>query len=492
MIAAIGILVAALAVGPPGNDCDARHLLAQMRQASGGDRWNGVAEIVADGTVDDAGSSGSFHEARDPKTGRSAFSESLDVGQVTYIYDGKTKWEVDQGGGVTALDAPDSAARALTTAYIDSVNFWTHPAQTRCLRPRSEDAKAFDVIRVAPPGGSAADLWVDRSTYLIDRKVEQWPTTTLTERYADYRRSDGVMLPYRVTRQYGDQSGAPVEAVERIRTYRPLTTVRETDFARPPDPPPGRISGAQASVPISVDHGVTVFDARIDGRGPFAFTLDPGAQGALTTVASTPLDLAIGKMNRVMTIQIGAASIDDIDLPVYSGAATDLFPKRSPGLSPIAGTLGPEILDRFAVRLDYTSNVMTLAPSGSLGCAGTAVAERFVLQEDDDIPLVHAMVDGHDGLFQFDLRAPASLMLFKPFLDRTGVSGSNVVRSLSIGGTTLHGVPTRFLASTAGKFSSRTEAGVLGSALLSRFVTTIDYRHRSICFERAAKTASYP
>lgn len=483
MIAALGVLVAVLGVGQPGEACDPPHLLAHMRQASGGDRWDGVAEIVADGTIDDAGSKGSFHETRDPKTGRSAFSESLDVGRVTYVYDGRTKWEVDQGGGVSALDAPDTAARALTTAYIDSANFWTHPARTTCLRTQSEDGRVFDVIRVAPAGGSAADLWVDRSTYLIDRKVEQWPTTTLTERYADYRRTDGVMLPYRVTRQNTDQSGAPAETVEQIGTYRSLMTVREPDFARPPDPPPGRISGARAAVPISVDHGVTVFDATIDGHGPFAFTFDPGAQGVLTTVASTPLGLAIGKMNRMKTIQLGAASIEAIDLPAYAGAATDLFPKHTPGLSPIAGALGPEILDRFAVRLDYSTNTMTLAPPGSLGCTGTGVAERFVLQEDDDIPLVHAAVDGHDGLFQFDLRAPTSLMLFKPFLDRTGVSGSSAVQSLSIGGTVLHAVPARFLTSTVGKFASRTEAGVLGSALLSRFVTTIDYRNRTICFK---------
>lgn len=483
MIAVIGVLIAALAVGQQHDNCDARQLLLHMRQAAGGDHLDGVAEIVSDGTIDDAGSKGSFRVARDPKTGRSTFSESLDAGRVTYIYDGKTKWEVDQGGGVSALDASDSVSRAVTTAYIGSANVWTHPAQTTCLPTQTEGGKTFDVIRVAPPGGSAADLWVDRSTYLIDRKVEQWPTTTLTERYADYRRIDGLMQPYHVTRQYTDQSGAPAETVEQIRTYRSLMTVRESDFARPPEPPAGRLSGARASVPISLDHGVTVFDATVDGRGPFAIVLDPGAQGVLTTVASTPLGLAIGKMNRVKTIQIGTASIEDIDLAAYPGAATDLFPRRTPGLSPIAGTLGPEILDRFALRLDYATNTMTLAPPGSLGCKGPGVEERFVLQEDDDIPLVHASVDGHDGLFQFDLRAPTSLMLFKPFLDRTGVSGSNAVQSLSIGGIVLHAVPARFLTSTVGKFASRTEAGLLGSALLSHFVTTIDYRHRTICFE---------
>jgi hypothetical protein len=486
MIVAAGVLVLALGVGLPPNDCDARRVLTHVRQATGGDRWHGIAEIVADGTIDDAGSRGSFHKARDRKTGRSRFSESLDAGRITYVYDGKTKWEVDQGAGVHALDAPDSVARAVTIAHIDSDIFWTDPVHATCRRMQSDRGKDFYVIRVAPPGGSAADLWVDRSTYMIDRKVEQWPTTMMTERYADYRRTEGVALPYRIIRQYADQNGVPAETSEQIRNYRLLRTVQETDFVRPSEPPAGRITGTRALVPISVDHGVIVFNATIDGRGPFAFTFDPGAQGVLTTVASVPLGLTTGKMHHVKTIQMGIASIDDIDLPVYAGAATDLFPQRTSGLQPIAGSLGPEILDRFDVRLDYTADAMTLAPPRNLGCAAPARSERFVLQEDDDIPLVHATVDGHDGLFQFDLRAPTSLMLFKPFLERTGESGTNVVRSLSIGGTVLHDVPARFLTSTTGKFASRTEAGLLGSALLSRFVTTIDYRHRTICFKPAA------
>ena len=481
MILEAAVMAAALTGSRPSTACDGKQVLAQVRVATGGSRWNSIGEIIADGDIDDAGSKGSFRRERDPKTGRDAFSESLDVGRIKYLFDGTTKWEVDQGGGVHALDAPDSAARAITESFISSSRFWSDDRAAVCVRTEQEGGAVFDVLRVAPPRGSTIDVWIDRSTHRIDREVEQWPTTTLTERYADYRDAGGLVLPYHVTRTYDDQSGSPTQTVEAVRSYRLLADARAADFQRPADPPAGHIAGGSTTLPIALDHGVTIFNASVDGKGPFAFTFDPGAQGVLTSVAATPLGLAAGKMTQVRSIRLGGASIDDVDLPVYAGAATDLFAQRTPGLAPIAGSLGPELLDRFAVRLDYSAMTMTLAPPGTLACDGTA--QRFVLQEDDDIPLIHASADGHDGLFQFDLRAPASLMLFKPFADRTGLQPSDTVSTLSGANTVLRDVPARFLDSVKGKFASRTEAGLLGSALLSRFVTTIDYPNRTICLQ---------
>ncbi|HKW44160.1 MAG TPA: hypothetical protein VJN22_00800 [Candidatus Eremiobacteraceae bacterium] len=487
------LLLATLSIqGPtlaPGG-CAAGRILSEARAVTGGDRWNDVGEIITEGGIDDAGAKGSFRAMRDLKTGRNAFKESLGVGRVAYIYDGHVRWEVDQAGGVHALSAPDSVARAITGAYLDRGVLWSdspNDVKLRCVKTASEGDRAFDVIRVRPSEGSFADLWVDRKTHLIDRKIEQYPTTTMTERYADYRRTDGLTLPYMMTRRYDDQSGAPTETQEVVRAYRVLRAASATDFTRPPDPPPGHLVGHAHSivVPISIDHGVTIFSATIGRQGPFAFTFDPGAQGVLTTVASSRIGLAPGAMHRVRTIRIGDAEIDDIDLPIYGGAATDLFPQRTIGLPPIAGSLGPELLDRFDVRLNYSAKTATLAPLGDLRCSEAGTVERFVLQEDDDIPLVHASIDGHDGLFQFDLRAPASLILFRPFDRRTGVaiSPSGAIHSLVIGGTRFRDVRVRFTTATTGKFASRTEAGLLGSGILSRFITTIDYRDQTICFE---------
>jgi hypothetical protein len=264
-----------------------------------------------------------------------------------------------------------------------------------------------------------------------------------------------------------------------VTRYKLLPVAHDADFRRPPDPMNGRIAGgaSSAQVPFSLDKGVIVFQARINGQGPFAFTFDPGAQGVLTSVAALPLGLKPGKMANVGRLEVGGAQIDNIALPVYAGNSTDLFPARDPNAAPIAGSLGPELLDRFAVRLDYAAQTLTLTPmTGSPG-APTGATQRFTLQEDDDIPLVRAAIDGVPGLVQFDVRAPAALILFRH------PAGTGTVQRLELGGIVLHDVPARFTDAQAGKFSSRTEAGLVGSRVLSQFVTTLNYRAQTIRFE---------
>jgi hypothetical protein len=481
----------------PASQCDAYRIFAQSRAVTGGQRWNDIKEIVAEGEIADSGAVGSFYIARDLIAGNSTFVESLEQGRVAYIYDGHTKWEQDQGLGVHALNAEDSIARAITDAYLDRNGFWKGPtdaARFDCLPGVSAHGSNFYAVRVIPRHGSLATLWIDRSTHLIDRTVEQLPTTSRTTLYRDYREVGGLVLPFKVVERFTDPYGNPAVVSQRIGRYRLLSTSRRTDFRRPPNPTNARIDNRAMStrIPFSLDKGVVVFNASVNGQGPFPFTFDPGAQGALTSAVSGRLGLKPNTMANVSLLRVGDAEISDIALPVYGGKPTDLFPERDPSKAQIAGSLGPELLDRFAVRLDYATQTMTLAPPRSFHCPKNGDARHFWLQEDDDIPLIPAIIDGHAGRVQYDVRAPSSLIVFRPFLETTALSrryhaGVGTVDTLVLGGIALHAVPTRFLAARAGKFASRTEAGLVGYRLLSQFITTLDYRTQTICFEHPSR-----
>lgn len=245
-------------------------------------------------------------------------------------------------------------------------------------------------------------------------------------------------------------------------------------------------NAAETRVPFRVDHGVIVFEARMNGRGPFDFVFDPGAQGALTSAAAVPLGLKSGTQTKVRSLRIGGAEIQNVPLPVYAGNPADIF-QASPHEPPIAGALGPEILSRFAVRLDYRAHTLTLAPLKTFVYAGRGVRVPFTLQ-DDNIPLIAASVDGVPGIFQYDVRAPVGLFLFAPFLERSGLArnypaGSHSVGALTLARKTLANVATRFGTTRTGKFGTATEAGLLGYGVLSRFTTTIDYGRKVIYFE---------
>ena len=496
MVALRAIAMAALilpaTVAPSAAQCDARSVLEHLRMATGGHRWTDVKEILAAGAITDSGAVGTFRAERDLIAGRSSFSESLDVGRVGYLFDGSTLWEQDQGLGVHALDASESRARAITQSYLDRNGFWhgpSDPARFSCSSGASTVDAAYDIIRVTPRGGSEVDLWIDRSTHVLDRTAEQLPTTTRTRSYQDYRWVHGLLVPFEITDRFTDGYGNPAVTTQRFTSYQLLSAVRDSDFHRPADPDNGRLRDQRTTtnIPFSLDKGVIVFNAKVNGHGPFAFTLDPGAQGALTTVASRPLGLKPGTMATVGRLNVGDAEIDNIALPVYAGKPTDLFPERDPRKSPIAGSLGPELLDRFAVTLDYATQTMSLSQPRSFRCSPPSVAQLFTLQQDDDIPLVPATIDGHTGRLQFDVRAPGSLVVFLPFLEGTGLAarypaGRGNVHTLVMGGVTLLDIPAHFTADSAGKFASRTEAGVAGYRLLSRFTTTLDYRTHTICF----------
>ncbi|MGE5624932.1 MAG: hypothetical protein ACM3ZT_05235 [Bacillota bacterium] len=247
------------------------------------------------------------------------------------------------------------------------------------------------------------------------------------------------------------------------------------------------------TVPLHVDHGVIFFDAAVDGRGPFAFILDPGAEGGITGDTLHQLGRTDSETAAV-SLSIGTAKLGKLPLRVFDGDGSYLYPKHDPSGPPIAGTLGPEILQRFAMRLDYSHATLTLTPLETFEYHGSGEALPVVFH--DAMPLITASADGVSGLFAYDVRAPGKLMLFHPFLAEHGFLGrygvapsadnpmvAGVLHKLGLAGAVLTDQPATFAGFTTGKFAAADEAGILGYGVLSQFITTVDYRRKLIYFE---------
>ncbi|HEX4300094.1 MAG TPA: hypothetical protein VH327_04420 [Gammaproteobacteria bacterium] len=250
------------------------------------------------------------------------------------------------------------------------------------------------------------------------------------------------------------------------------------------------------SVPMRLDHGVIFFDATLDGKGPYAFILDPGAGGAVSADTLQSLGRKLGETAQ-LDVAVDRVHLGRVALQVIDGDGASLDPKHDPAGPPIAGALGPEILKDYALRVDYAHATLTLTPMGSFRYTGSGKPLPVVFH--DVIPLITASADGVAGLFAYDLRAPGKLMLFHPFLARHGflarygvapdadhpmVLGS--LHRLELAGVTLHEQPATFAGFTSGKFAAEDEAGILGYDVLSQFVTTIDYRDKLVYFEPLA------
>ncbi len=250
------------------------------------------------------------------------------------------------------------------------------------------------------------------------------------------------------------------------------------------------------TLPLRVDKGVIFFDVTVDGKGPFAFILDPAAEGGITGDTLHRLGRSDADTARV-DISVGALHLGRLPLRVFDGDGAYLDPKHDPAAGPIAGTLGPELLTRYAMRLDYAHATLSFTPLAAFQYRGGGKALPLVFH--DVMPLVSASADGVTGLFAYDVRAPGRLMLFHPFLERNGFltrygvqpdaghpSIAGVLHRLELAGVLLQDQPANFAGYTSGKFAAADEAGVLGYDVLSQFVTTVDYRRKLIYFEPVA------
>jgi hypothetical protein len=259
---------------------------------------------------------------------------------------------------------------------------------------------------------------------------------------------------------------------------------------------PAVTAAGEINVPMRLDHGVIFFDATLDGKGPYAFILDPGAQGVMSADTLRKLGLPVTD-SAELDIAIGAATLGKVTLQAIDGDGSSLYPKHDPAGPPIAGALGPEILKRYALRVDYAHATLTLIPLDSFKYAGGGKALHVTFH--DVIPLITAAADGASGLFAYDLRAPGKIMLFHPFLAQNGLLARYGVapdadhpvapgslHALQLAGTTLTEQPVNFVGFTSGKFAAADEAGILGYDVLSQFVTTVDYRDGVIYFEPVA------
>jgi hypothetical protein len=266
---------------------------------------------------------------------------------------------------------------------------------------------------------------------------------------------------------------------------------------------------------------VLLVEAGIIGSSPLPFILDTGGHAILTDDAAKKLGLTSqGKgvstgsgpgststaYTRVARLTLGGADIrDQTFLVMPYGYA---FAERG-DRPPIAGILGLEVFERFAVTFDYDHDQLVLQPfdhgTPPAAMAGDTLPLRFTF----DMPLVGASVDGKHGVFGIDTGNAGNLLLFPQWAGREGllahyargypqptggVGGTFLshiahVRSMQLGDVAL-GIPLAQLTrADAGATGNPTEAGNIGQDVLSRFNVHFDYRRQSMTLLPRRRTA---
>jgi hypothetical protein len=433
------------------------------------------------------------------------------MGEFAEIYDGTTTWSRDISGGAHPFDSPYARERSVTNAYLVRRGYFEPSvrASLACLGARVEGGHSQVVIRVQPSAGASADLAIDAQTHLLASITERAPLERSVVTYADYRNVGGVILPFSILS--GSDKDPTDDYAFMVTRYELRGRVVGADFSKPLPSNSVRMlrNAASTTVPMMLEGRQLMVWASIDGRPEMPFILDTGGHAILTALAAKTLGFAAsgaGKSGgagagtistaytRVRSVRIGNAEL--LDQPFLIIPYPYSFYERGK-LTPLAGILGLEFFERFAVRLDYGDRTVRLTPLSAVAeHPGTAVPISF--DWDMDEPIVTGAADGNAGLFGVDTGNAGDLILFGHFLNQTGLAaryaggalvighgtgGTNTghretLRTFTIGGHELRGIEADFTNMKSGAFSAWTQAGNAGLTILSRFIPTFDYGHQ--------------
>jgi hypothetical protein len=507
--------------------CDARRVFSAMHSAIGGAAWNGISGISAYGRATVSGLRGTARFDDDLTAGRYARRFRIAVmGSSASVYDGSKLWVQDISGGVRPQDSPYARRQSITAAYLARRGYLDPRAGATltCLGIRVDGSRPETIIRVQPRGGSSADLAVDARTYLLSSISQRTPLELSVTAFADYRAVDGVVLPFSIS------SGTKADPTDDygflVTRYELRRTAGKGDFSKPVARNDARMPGGATSttVPMMLEGRQLMIWASIDGKAVMPFILDTGGHAILTTLAAKSLGLlgsgagesggsGAGTIStaytRVKSVRIGQAEL--LDQPFLIIPYPYSFYERGKR-TPLAGIIGLELFERYAVRLDYGDRTVTFTPLSAFRYRGDGTAVPFTFETDPDAPMVVAAADGYPGLFGVDTGNAGSLILFGDFLKRTelgarysggtltighGTGGSNMghletLRRFTIADHNIRDIATDFTQMKSGAFAAWTQAGNMGLTILSRFIPTFDYARQTIYLDPEHRPTPIP
>jgi predicted aspartyl protease len=483
-------------------------LLAAARAADGGDAWDRVQVIASKDTIEVGGMQGTVDSLEDVATGRSAQATHVGTLQQADGFDGKVSWEVTPGGEAQIYDGPDAVARARTAAWVVRRG-WTRAAGAAYRELGDRDG--LHGIEATPDGGQPIELWFDGDHHLARTRARQGRLTVTTD-FADWRPLDGapVLIPHRAVSDDGDARNRVTIVTTSARAQGPAP-----DAAFAPPRTDDRISfadGAKTStLPFELINNHIYVHGTIDGK-PALLLLDTGGANLLTPASAKRLGYtpegamaASGAGDGQPDLAFahgGAVTVGGVTLakPVFYVVDLGALPDVE-GVD-LDGLVGYELFTRLAVRIDYPGRKVTLTAPDAFAPPAGAIAVPFEMS--DRIPVVHGTIDGLPGRFWIDTGSRVSLTTMTKFTKDHDLAGKYEPRfeavtgwgvggaarsapvrfhEVTIGDAKVHDVVGDLFTGDKGALADPDAAANLGGGILSRFVVTFDYAHRTMYLE---------
>lgn len=518
LFGSVALLLPSIVTSTPAGDTTTT-LLQEIRQAYGGDHWSHVGALQSEGSETSDGLSGAWYSLVDLHSGYYISRWHNKMFSTADGSDAQGRWHLGVSGVPGPYDSAEAKAVAISERWLRGFGFLMPNIQAtlRPLPDAEENGHRYLRLEATPDGGRTLTLWIDPITHRLDHSVWKGSFLLWTQRYDDYRAVDGLQLPFRVstssTLAGGGSHGTTIDVAESIHVLpeasidllqRPSNVVHDVSMAH----------GAwETVVPMHLEGGSLLVEASINGQGPMPFILDTGGHAMLTEDAAKRLGLqtegkgvSAGSGPRSMAtaytkidhLTLGDADIHDPTFLVmpypYSGY------QRGTGREPIAGLLGLEIFQRFAVTFDYDHGQLILQPFDHGAARPAEKGDVLPIHFTSDMPLIDAALDGKPGIFGIDTGNSGYTLVFPQWAKQQGLlaryqDGSPYLtggvgglytahlshaRSMQLGSITLRNVLALLTRADAGATGNPSEAGNIGQDVLARFNVHVDYRRQEI------------
>jgi hypothetical protein len=265
---------------------------------------------------------------------------------------------------------------------------------------------------------------------------------------------------------------------------------------RRPIPPPPTTIGDRADIEMDTSQGIPIVSVMVNGRGPYRFGIDSGAQGDARLSARLATELGLMPVGEVMTgdpsgnnrTTLPVYRVDTLALGelIFTGVSTEQLALADA----VDGILALGLFRQWLLTIDYADGRLIVARGALPTADGTTVLDYIpgpggAVQVPMQIGDVETVVNLDTGAARVGLALPPRKLAQVATRGEPRVIGRarTISQDFDVSSVDLAAtvkVGALVLPITVVTFPSPDPVGVIGSAALRTIAITIDQQHRRV------------
>lgn len=456
-----------------------------------------------------------FRQLRKGENLRIDVEPGAEAAPISSVYDGLAAWKAT---GKLVEEIPREQAKVLRLERDRQPAILTrfqHPSYTfRLIGRTTHHATPVIAIEVTREAESPETVYVDEKNYQVvaitykGLDAQSQPVEDVTIDFSQYRPAGGTLVPFKQIQYVNDK---PVLQLD-LSSIDTISEIDDSQFRRPDRPGEMRLSKS-AVIPIEYSHKEILVKVRLNGSEPLDFLFDTAAsqtvidrrtaaelfldkQGSMQIIAANGAVPA--QLTSIPKVEIGEVALSDVQALML-----DLTPQTRQLGKRIAGIIGANVINKFAVTIDYGKSQLIFNDASTYKPPATAVLVPFTNKQ---VPTVKAVLNGNTEVtFLIDTGAAFNNLperYAKTFLghqtahmtEGTGLDGRSVrlatvnVPLVKLGSQIIRGTNFTYSVDQEGQatqpsFVQSSGMGVLGNPFWQNFSLTLDYKFQRLVLQ---------